>query len=110
MPAAAPAKFSRAEFSAAIAKKTKRETSLPSLLMVMFAAAAWGLGSFAIGVRLMKVVEGSGWIEYAVGAGIFVFIMGPILALLCYFERPNRALGKCPNCGGQTLKGSNTKL
>jgi hypothetical protein len=108
MPAAAPERISRAEFSAAVAKKTKRERSLLSLLIVTIAISAWGLGSFAFCARLIKLVEGSGWIEHVVGVGSFVFMMGPILALLYYFERSNRTLDKCPNCRRDVLKGSNS--
>src|SRR5688572_4398341 len=104
MPAAAPAKFSRSEFSAVVAKKTKRERSLLSHLTVMIATTAWGFGSFAVCVRLVKLVEGKGWIEYAFQTGSFVFIMGPILAFLYYFERPNRALSKCPTCRSEAIK------
>ncbi|QIF00102.1 hypothetical protein [Roseimicrobium sp. ORNL1] len=75
--------------------------------MVTTAASAWGIGSFALYVRLVKLVEGKGWIEYTFQAGSFVFIMGPILALLYYFERPHRALSKCPNCRSEAIKGSN---
>lgn len=105
MPAAAvPATFSRAEFSAAVNEKKRRDKDWrPNVFLL-----AWLCGAGVIVARLSShLSQTTGWTSWAWNAGILLFFIGPPTAACLYWQRRNPIVSQCPNCGGSTLSEPN---
>jgi hypothetical protein len=104
MPAAAPAIFSRAEFSAAVDEYKRRDTDW----RVIVFGLVWGPGiGLLVALLSRKLNELPGWFQAAAAIGILLLMLGPIVAVSSYLQRKSRPWRKCPNCRGETLTGSN---